>query len=181
MKLAIIILAAGNSRRFGQNKLLASWQGRPMYEYTLERYQNFNGQRILVTQYSEIVWENYQRIYNAHSERGISYSLQLGLEAAPDAEYYLFSVCDQPRMRYETIEAMLNGFWSSGKGIGCCAYKGEMGNPVIFAASYRQELMELTGDTGGKRVARRHMEDLWLYEVEDPEELIDIDTPAENK
>ena len=65
---------------------------------------------------------------------------------------------------------------ASGKGIGALAYHGEIGNPVVFVEKYRKELMELTGDKGGKRVVKRHMDDLYLMEVEDAEELRDLDT-----
>lgn len=37
MKIALILLAAGDSRRFGSNKLLHEIDGRPMYLYTLEK------------------------------------------------------------------------------------------------------------------------------------------------
>lgn len=36
--------------------------------------------------------------------------------------------------------------------------------------------MELTGDKGGKQVVKRHMDDLFLLEVKDPQELQDLDT-----
>lgn len=65
---------------------------------------------------------------------------------------------------------------ASGKGLGALAYHGEIGNPVVFAEKYRKELMGLTGDKGGKRVVKRHMDDLYLMEVEDAEELRDLDT-----
>ena len=37
MKIALIMLAAGNSRRFGSNKLLYEIDGKPMYRYILEK------------------------------------------------------------------------------------------------------------------------------------------------
>ncbi len=37
MKIALIMLAAGNSRRFGSNKLLYEIDGRPMYQHILEK------------------------------------------------------------------------------------------------------------------------------------------------
>ena len=37
MRIALIMLAAGNSRRFGGNKLLYEIDGNPMYRYILER------------------------------------------------------------------------------------------------------------------------------------------------
>ena len=52
---------------------------------------------------------------------------------------------------------------------------GEFGNPAIFSEMYREELMTLEGDVGGKRVLRRHIDDLYLHEVDDGLELVDID------
>ena len=37
MRLNLIYLAAGNSRRFGENKLLFQIRGKPLYRYGLER------------------------------------------------------------------------------------------------------------------------------------------------
>ena len=37
MKIALIMLAAGNSRRFGSNKLLYEIDGKPMYRHILEK------------------------------------------------------------------------------------------------------------------------------------------------
>ena len=39
-----------------------------------------------------------------------------------------------------------------------CATKKREGNPVIFPKQLFDELMALTGDKGGKRVARQHPE-----------------------
>jgi molybdenum cofactor cytidylyltransferase len=56
------------------------------------------------------------------------------------------------------------------------SYQGKLGNPVIFDKIYEQELLELTGDVGGKKVVRRHLEDVLLVEAKDSIELADIDT-----
>ena len=37
MKIAFVMLAAGNSRRFGSNKLFYELDGKPMYRHLLER------------------------------------------------------------------------------------------------------------------------------------------------
>lgn len=50
------------------------------------------------------------------------------------------------------------------------------GNPVIFSHIYMEELSRLIGDTGGRRVLSRHMEDVRFLEVDDSRELQDIDT-----
>ena len=84
MNIALIMLAAGNSRRFGSNKLLFPVDGRPMYQITLDRLkqikadlsQEFECKVIVVTQYEEIrkyaSEEEIQVLINPHPEEGIS-------------------------------------------------------------------------------------------------------------
>ena len=55
---------------------------------------------------------------------------------------------------------------------------GVSGNPVFFDRNYYPELMELTGDIGGKRVMNRHLDDVEWFEMS-TEELMDIDTPGD--
>lgn len=178
MKLAVILLAAGSSRRFGANKLLYEFRGRKMIDYTLERYRHLGCSRVIVSCYPQILTaaRDYQPVYNARSDLGIAYSLRLGLEASPEADAYLFSVCDQPNMKEATARQFISGFAASGRGIGCCAHKAKPGNPVIFSRAYKEELLQLSGDSGGKRLLKRHPGDVWYFEVEDPSELADVDT-----
>lgn len=181
-KLAVVLLAAGDSKRFGGNKMLALIEEKPMYEHMIEKIKEVHAyKKILVTQYPEIeekVKDKHREftvIKNNHSDRGISYSIKLGLESW-EADAYLFAVCDQPWLKKESIEKLIEAFLKSKKGILCLSCKGKMGNPVIFDHRYRKELMKLSGDTGGKKVIRDHLEDVEFVEVENQMELLDIDT-----
>ena len=186
----MILLAAGFSRRFGENKLLYPVKGKPMYLWTMEKLEElqkegFAHSLVLVSQYEEILKEARRQgltaVKNPHSERGISSSLQIGLKASKNISchgreaYYMFFVADQPFLRKETVENFLEDFGKSGKRIGCMSYRKTPGNPVIFHNCFVPELMELQGDTGGKRVLKRHMEEVFFYEIESPGELEDWD------
>lgn len=182
--LALVLLAAGDSRRFGGNKLLHPFQGKPMYQHILDQIEQLPGdlftKKIVVTQYAEIMEEVQNRGYlvveNCASTLGISHSIHLGLQVLEGTETAVcFAVCDQPYLRGETIGKLVEGWRRSGYGIGCLSHRGELGNPAVFSAVYRQELMALEGDVGGRRVIRRHPEDLFLYEVEEGMELVDVD------
>ena len=48
-------------------------------------------------------------------------------------------------------------------------------NPVIFSKKYAEELLNLSGDVGGRQVMERHKEDVRFFEIEDEKELFDID------
>lgn len=189
-----IVLAAGFSTRFGENKLLYLLEGRPMYDHVLKQLSCLQAKKkltslTLVTQYEEIKQAAGQRnvtvVKNEDSCRGISSSLKLGLTKAMESaerekeHYYMFFVADQPFLRQETIEEFLSAFLKTGKGIGCVCREGISGNPVIFHEKYVRELQSLTGDVGGKRVLKSHMEDVFFYEVSDERELKDIDRREE--
>lgn len=187
MTLILILLAAGDSRRFDGNKLLHLIHGKMMYQYVadeVDQVKDLFAHRIVVTQYTDIMRDlesrGYHVIENSQSSLGISHSIHLALSHVKtmwkeETTTLCFAVCDQPYLKGETIAALVKGFGDSGKGIGCPESNGELGNPVIFKGHYMKELMELTGDVGGKRVVTRHMDDVYRFEVKDPKELVDID------
>lgn len=184
MNMTLILLAAGDSVRFNGNKLLYEINGKPMYRYIIEEIDKLPKdlffRKLIVTQYDEIMEcmkdSGYKIIVNRDSRLGISHSIHLALK---ELEYentdFLFAVCDQPYLKSFTIEALVKGFYESKKGLACLCLKGEPGNPAIFAGSYRKELMELTGDKGGKKIIRAHPSDVFLLEAESADELKDID------
>ena len=185
-KLTLIMLAAGNSRRFGSNKLLYEIDGIPMYLRTLNQLQKAaselgNCEIIVVTRYEEIADKAKKmgakvRI-NPQPERGISSSMQIGLAAAKESTSCLFTVSDQPWLTAETIIDLVHKFQTEHKGMACTIRDGKTGNPCIFSRKYYQELQVITGDKGGKQIINRHPEDVAYLEIEDAKELVDVDVP----
>lgn len=184
MKLTLILLAAGDSRRFQENKLLYQLDGKPMYRHIVDQLSalpvNIFHKKIVVSQYPEILTDleqaGYQTVENKHSSWGISYSVWLGVDAdEKESDAYCFAVCDQPFLKSESILRLVREWAENGKGIGCLVHGDELGNPVIYADKYREELLALEGDRGGKQVLRRHLEDVYLCSVDDAKELRDID------
>lgn len=185
--LALVLLAAGDSRRFHGNKLLHPFQGMRMYQHIIRQINQLPddmfAKKIVVTQYPEIMEDlrnqGFHVVENHESTLGISHSIHLALQEVADQELAVcFAVCDQPYLRHETMEMLVRGWKQSGQGIGCLSHQGELGNPAVFSVDYRQELLALEGDVGGRRVIRRHLDDLFLCEVEDGKELVDVDIRA---
>lgn len=189
-EIAMIMLAAGNSRRFGSNKLLYEIDGQPMYRRILGQLtkvqecfpqgDNTSIRLTVVTQYPEIgdaaQKAGAQVLYNPHPDEGISSSLQIGLKANRNADACLFTVSDQPWLTCNTILHLLGLYLQSDKGIACVSSGGKLGNPCIFSKKYYPELMELSGDIGGKHVITAHRSDTLILTVEHTAELMDVDT-----
>ncbi len=179
-KLAVILEAAGNSSRFGSNKLLHIMDdGRPMIASILDAVRPLDVyKKILVTQYDEVaaLAGDFETIKNDRPDLGISHSMQLGLEAAGDADAYMFCVCDQPGLTKSTLRRLIKAYKKGTAGIVSLAWQGKMCNPKIFSSRYKEELMCLSGDTGGRQIISAHEDDILLIEAESEDEVRDIDT-----
>lgn len=182
MKINLILLAAGNSRRFGSNKLLYSLEGKRMFEYVVDELEKIPSdtfsKKIVVTQYDEVgdytQALGYTVVNNPDSSSGISSSLRLGLKQY-EADAYMFLVADQPYLKHETVLGLLECFLQSDKNMGSVIAGKKPGNPTIFSNYYRNELLQLTGDQGGRKVMKQYPDDVVYYNVDEEKELQDID------
>ena len=192
-KTSIIYLASGNSKRFGQeNKLLKHIGTKPMYRHCLDRllhickYHN-NREIIVVTQHEEIMKQLEKEkqkgllkvAFCKESKYGISWSIKAGISASTDADHYVFFVADQPDMKRETIERFLSFMEEKQYELGCIRTQDQLGNPVWFSTKYKGELLSLTGDHGGKKILKNHIEKAGFFKVLEESELCDIDYPKE--
>ncbi len=190
-KTAVIYLASGNSRRFGEeNKLLKYIGTKPMYRYGLDHLidickKHENLEIIVVTQYKEIIQQIQEMqcfvktVFCKESQYGISWSIKAGIHASEDADYYAFFVADQPDMKEETIESFLSFMEKEGCELGCVTTEDQLGNPVWFSKKYKNELLSLTEDCGGKKILKKHIENARFFKVLEESELCDIDYPKE--
>lgn len=192
MKLRIIYLAAGNSRRFGSNKLMYEIEGKPMYRHLLERLCAIAGrhpdwQLFVVSQYRELLEQCADLpvilVDSPDSPKGVSYSIRAGIlggkqnaekESMPEA--YAFFVADQPWLSEETAEAFLTEMESFRAPLGSVCFQGTPGNPTWFSSVYVPDLLALLEDQGGRRVLRGHEEEIRWFPIGNEMELWDVDT-----
>ena len=184
MKINLILLAAGNSKRFNGNKLLANYNDKPIYMHIVEKVFNLKVNKVIcVTQYEEIkkslLNTNINVVMNNNSRLGISSSIKIGINFDKNADGYMFMVCDQPFISIETLKSVIDNFINGDKGIVCAGFGDTKGNPVIFSKKYINELLSLEGDTGGKKILNDYLNDLKVVNVHEKLELVDIDTQEE--
>ena len=196
-RLRLVVMAAGLSRRFGdKDKLLHPWNGGPLYRPVLRAVaactRAFPGQvmGVVVANRTAIRRESADlglvTLDNPDAASGQASSIKRGL-AAPlvwpagtnGGEAVVFIPADQPGLSAEGLQ----GFCEEAQTTPCGLLRsisktGRYGSPVSFDRIYYAELLELTGDQGGKAVLKRHPEDQATYLMPDSE-LQDIDTPAD--
>ena len=184
METYIIYLAAGNSLRFGSNKLLYKIGGKELYRYGLDNLIKLSSIRsdcklIVVTQYFEIIttYPELNYIYSAKCHEGLSYSIKAGIEMIDKQNDFqiLFVVADQIYLNYQTLNKMLDAFNNSNYSLASMIYQGQAGNPTIFNAAYIEELMKLEGDQGGRKIINQYQDKCLFYQIENELELLDID------
>ena len=181
LKLGCVVMAAGNARRFGENKLAAELDGRSLIRRALEAIPGEAFDSVMVvTQYPEIAALaeefHFTAIENQHPDFGISHTIRLGLTKLTDCDGVLFLVSDQPLLRRESVEKLVDLWQKQPEHIAALSHGGVQGNPCLFPARFFPELLNLREDKGGNTVIRRHEDCLLLLEV-DARELTDVDTP----
>lgn len=165
----ILYLAAGQSRRYGSNKLLENRNGKPLYRYGLDTIRKAISNRSNCTLTVITCWpaiekamhaEGIQTVQCPESHLGISYTIKTGIHSCgtlSETDYLCFSVADQPNLTLESITRLLDAV-EHHPITACLSSDGIYGNPVLFSAKLAPELLALEGDKGGKSVMKKHPE-----------------------
>lgn len=189
MKIACILTAAGNSIRFGCNKLEYPIDGKPMLEYPLELLSKLDfSQHVIVLQPLKTELHDLARKYGFHivendaPNDGLSRSVVLGVQAVLKRERpegILFCVGDQPNLCLNSVQKELDCFRNHSDRIVRLASNGRVGNPIIYPEYAFDDLLDLHGDIGGSAIIDKFKERLYICNVADENELKDIDTKTE--
>lgn len=201
----IIYMAAGNSRRFGSNKLFYELDGKPMYRHLLERLieikDRYNKLKsdgpvidiTVVTRYREILdycssIPDCHAVLSPDSEKGISHTIKAGIMAVQEQkktgmqDNYMIAVADQPYLKSQSVIKLIDKVLENKGNIRstfslCCG--DAVGNPCVFHSSLIPQLLSLEGDKGGRSVAKKY--DCVYVNIADERELMDIDILSNSK
>ncbi len=180
-----IVLAAGAARRLGRQKLFLNLKGKPVLRWVLEAALNSKLDEVVcvvrrpkeVRRRISVEHEKLRWILNEKADEGQSTSVIVGLEAvSPQCEGALFLVGDQPLVKTELINGLMEVSRRSGALIVAPSFDGQSRNPVLFRRELFPELLKLSGDRGGKSLIVRHKEKSLLLAREDEESFLDLDT-----
>lgn len=189
--IAAIILAAGSSSRMGEgrHKLQLPIGGRPVLAHVVETVLASQARPVVVvlgheaTQVRALLadeeGEALTIVENPDYRQGMSTSIHAGVRALldnPGVGGALIVLGDQPLMTTHIIDSLIEAKRSSEARIVAPLYEGKRGSPVLFDANLFAELLQVTGDQGGREVLERYRADMLGIEVGSPRVGFDVDT-----
>ena len=178
-KTGCVIMASGLGVRFGGNKLMADFGGRPMFLRAVDATEGVFDKRVVVTRHGDVarVCRDAGIDVILHDLPHRSDTVRLGLEALGDVEGCMFLPGDQPLLRRETVALLAETWKEEPDKILRPVCEGSEGSPVLFPAWTFPELKHLPEGKGGGYVLRNHPDSLRTVRISDPLELADADTP----
>ncbi len=187
--ISAVILAAGRAERMmGEQKLFLPLGGKPVLQWVLESALASDLGEIIcvardltaVRREIRLADERLFWLLNYAADHGQSTSVSAGLWAAnPQSEGVMFLLGDQPLIRKELINSLIEKFAAGEARIVAPSFNGEARNPVLFHRELFPDLLQLTGDRGGRALLEKHREKLALVDWHDEVSFMDIDAPAD--
>jgi hypothetical protein len=119
-------------------------------------------------------------VMNPAYQQGMASSIQFGISSLnSNAEAALIVLADQPFLKPETINLLIEEFRRQRPEIVIPVYNGFRGNPVLLTRSVFGELSALSGDIGCRAIFGNHTTGILKLDVPDPGVLVDLDTAAD--
>ena len=190
-RVAAVVLAAGESRRMGRNKLLLPWGDTTVLGQTIANTLASGVAEVVVitghegeavTRVADVVGVAgvVAIIWNEDYAKGMLSSVQTAVRSRPPAiEAILVILGDQPMVEPAVFDAILNAYAASPLGLVAPIYQGRRGNPVLIDRRHFAELLALPPEAAPRALLQRHPDDLLTVDVESAAILHDLDRPED--
>lgn len=191
---AAVLLAAGSASRMGRlPKCLLQLDGVSLIERQIQALLTAGITQIVVVlgHYATAIEAAVQHlpvdlVHNPEPDAGQASSLRRGLaaeaaSASAACEAYYIGLADQPLIGPSEIGDLLAAHHQRPRG---CAFTqplvdGLPGNPVVFTAQVRHDLLQATGDWGGRQWQKSHADQVFRWTTTNPNYRIDLDSPED--
>lgn len=176
----------------GEHKLLLPLGGQPVIARSAAALLGSGCEPLLVVLgreaehvYAALPPNRFVPVANPGYVTGMASSIRAGvaaLHAATAANRVagvVIALGDQPLLSATAMQRLLRACREAPDAIVAATYDGRRGHPVYFPRALFAELLDVTGDEGGRSVLARHRDDLRLIELGPAELALDIDEPAD--
>lgn len=179
-----VILAAGESTRMKEQKLLMPFGESTMIEKVVEENLSSKTDRVMVVLGSDnnsimekLSGHTLKTVYNEDYTKGMFSSVKKGIGSLPEnCSAAIISLGDQPMISREVIDKMVGSFASGSTGIIIPVFEGRRGHPLLIPARYFMEILNLAADDSLRTILSAHPGDILEIDVDTGDILRDIDT-----
>ncbi len=179
MSTAALIMAAGESIRFGSPKQLIDWLGTPLLKHVINQVREWpvddifvvlgaNAEQIM----EEVDLSGTTVVENLGWEEGMASSVRVGLDALANAKGHdrvFIVLADQPNISVDVVEKLLVEQKRSRLPVAIPRYRYTWGNPVLIDRSLWARIMaNIGGDRGARGLFQAHpewVEEVWFEEI----------------
>ena len=183
-----IVPAAGQSRRMGVPKQLLPFAGTTVIGYVVDVLC-----RSRINEVCVVAGHQADRLRQALEGRAVRIvvnpdyertdmlaSVRCGLATTPAAcRAVLVALGDQPAITAELIDAMIDRFSTSGRGIVVPVHAGRRGHPLLLDGRYRDEILAGYDQVGLRGLLAAHADDVLELPVSNSAVLSDMDLPED--
>jgi molybdenum cofactor cytidylyltransferase len=187
-RVAVIVLAAGQSRRMGRlNKLVEALGSKPLVAYPVDAALASNAVEVVVVTGNEperveaaLAGREVHFVHNAHFALGLASSLKAGIRAlGEDVDAAVVCLGDMPRITAQHLDHLIAAFDpDEHRSIVVPTVDGKRGNPVLWGRRHFRSILGLEGDVGARALIGPNAAEVAEVVMEDDAALIDIDTTA---
>jgi molybdenum cofactor cytidylyltransferase len=187
--IAIVILAAGASKRMGSPKQLLKWGDGTLIGNTIETASKLasNEPIVVLGAHYELIKNVIQTspvtiLNNENWENGLGSSIAFAVEylqnSKSNVDGVLITLCDQPLITADFLNLFISKFQSGKNQILATSYgNGKQGVPVLFDKVYFNDLKKLNGDEGAKEILKKYSSH--VEALTPPMDNKDLDTSEE--
>lgn len=182
-----IILAAGESKRMGEPKMLMPWGKSTVLQTVISTFQASGIKDILVVtggarqQIEGLIGKTVQTVFNEDYKNGeMLSSIQLGLSVKMrEASAALICLGDQPQVEERSVRSICNAFLETKSQIVVPSYQMQRGHPWLVARPLWDELLAMKSPKTPRDFLRKHARTIHYVLVNTPSVIADLDTPED--
>lgn len=187
-RVSAVVLAAGKAERMGRLKQLLPFGERTVIETVVETLSATDVDEIVVVLgyraedvRARLSSQDIRCVDNPGFEAGMFSSVLCGLNTLEaNTAGMMLLLGDQPQIRVDVVQAVLDRFRAADKGIVIPEVEGRRGHPVVIDIErYGEAIRALDGTEGLKPIVRGYPEDTARVPIQDEAILRDMDTPED--